>query len=91
MDVVAFLPGGRLLGQVDIAGVVGGLVELGLVKGVLGDQARVLKESDDLDGAMALFKGQERVCRERDDQVGLAGCIGDQAMIRKASGDLDLK
>lgn len=55
----------------------------------LGDQALVQKDSGNLDGATTLFKGQERVCRERGDWVGLARCIGEQALIRKAAGDLD--
>jgi tetratricopeptide (TPR) repeat protein len=43
----------------------------------------------DLDGAMALYKEQEEICRELGNKDGQQKSLGNQAPILKARGDLD--
>jgi len=38
---------------------------------------------------MALYKEQERICRELGNRDWLSGSLGNQALIRKSRGDLD--
>jgi len=42
-----------------------------------------------LEGAMALLKEQERICRELNDPAGLKACLADQAVILSDRGDLE--
>ncbi len=53
----------------------------------LGDQADILHARGDLDGAMALYKEQERLCRELGKKAGLQFSLGTQANILHARGD----
>ena len=55
----------------------------------LGNQASILYERGDLDGAMALFKEEERICYQISDLNGLQAALGGQALILYARGDLD--
>jgi tetratricopeptide (TPR) repeat protein len=59
------------------------------LQGCLGNQALILKGRGDLDGAMALHKEAERICRELGNVDGLQGCLGNRAAILYARGDLD--
>jgi len=43
----------------------------------------------DLDGAMALYKEQERICRQLGNLNGLQASLGNQALILQDRGDLD--
>ena len=52
-------------------------------------QAKVLQDSGDLDGALALHHEAERLCRELGDQDGLSYSLGSQALILQDRGDLD--
>jgi tetratricopeptide (TPR) repeat protein len=54
------------------------------------NEARARISMGDLDGAMQLFREQEAIARQREDQVTLAVCLGNQAIICKATGDLDV-
>jgi hypothetical protein len=45
----------------------------------LGNQALILKARGDLDGAMALHKEEERICRQLNNSEGLAICLANQA------------
>ena len=47
----------------------------------LGNQALILQARGDLDGAMALHKEEERICRELGDPAGLAISLINQAII----------
>ena len=60
-----------------------------LFRSALNNQALILYARGDLDGAMALYKEQERLCRELGNKDGLRACFGCQALILKARGDLD--
>ena len=67
-------------------------LELGDLDGLqrtVGNQAAVLYARGDLDGAMALWKVQERTCRELGNKDGLQLTLGNQASILKARGELD--
>jgi hypothetical protein len=55
----------------------------------LGNQAVILYGRGDLDGAMALLKEEERICRQLGDLAGLAASLDNQAFILYARGDLD--
>ncbi len=55
----------------------------------LGNQANILHRQGDLGGAMALYKEQERICRELGDPDGLQISLGNQATILSTRGDLD--
>ena len=59
------------------------------LQGALGNQALILQVRGDLDGAMALHKEEERLCRELANKDGLSYSLGNQAVILKARGDLD--
>jgi tetratricopeptide (TPR) repeat protein len=49
----------------------------------------ILQDRGELDGAMALHKEQERICRELGIKAGLQASLGNQANILYARGDLD--
>ena len=55
----------------------------------LCNQTNILAERGDLDGAMALYKEQERICRDLGNINGLQSSLGNQALILKDRGDLD--
>jgi nephrocystin-3 len=55
----------------------------------LGGQANILYARGDLDGAMALHKEEERICRELGNKAGLQKSLGNQALILCDRGDLD--
>src|ERR1019366_625362 len=55
----------------------------------LGNQALILKARGELDGAMALHKEEERICRELGNKDGLSKSLAGQASILKARGELD--
>src|ERR1019366_7918425 len=55
----------------------------------LGNQAVILYARGELDGAMALYKEQERICRELGNKDGLSKSLAGQALILKARGELD--
>jgi tetratricopeptide (TPR) repeat protein len=59
------------------------------LQGALGNQALILKARGDLDGAMALHKEEERICRELGNKDGLQFSLGNQAAILYVRGDLD--
>jgi tetratricopeptide (TPR) repeat protein len=52
------------------------------------NRARILRESGDLEGAIALYQEQERCLREVGDMNGLQMNLGIQALVRKDSNDL---
>jgi len=54
----------------------------------LSNQAVTLQKSD-LDGAMALYREGESICRELSSKIPLAMILGNQAAILEVSGDLD--
>ena len=47
----------------------------------LGNQAVILYARGDLDGAMALLKEEERICRQLGDPAGLAISLANQASL----------
>jgi tetratricopeptide (TPR) repeat protein len=55
----------------------------------LGSQAVILGDRGDLDGAIALHKEEERLCRELGSKQGLQLSLGNQGIVLKARGDLD--
>ncbi len=55
----------------------------------LGNQALNLHRRGELDAAMALYKEQERLCRELGDKDGLQSSLGNQGLIFYARDDLD--
>ena len=55
----------------------------------LGNQTNILRVRGDFDGAMALYKEQERICRELGNLDGLQASLGNQALILYTRGDLD--
>ena len=55
----------------------------------LGNQGLILKARGDLEGAMALYKEQERICRQLDDLDGLSRTLGNQGLILYIRGDLE--
>ena len=55
----------------------------------LNNQGRILYAHGDLDGAMALHKEAERICRELGDKAGLQASLNNQANILYTRGDLD--
>jgi hypothetical protein len=57
--------------------------------GALGNQALILYDRGDLDGAMALHKEQERICRELSNRDGLSYSLGSRALILRDRGDLN--
>jgi len=66
--------------------------EIGKSDGVpvpLSDQAMLLHKQGDLQGAMALYREEEKICRKRGDKHGLQRSLGNQALILKDTGDLD--
>jgi tetratricopeptide (TPR) repeat protein len=56
---------------------------------ILGNQAVILHDRGDLDGAMALQKEKERICRQLGNLEGLQASLGNQAVILHDRGDLD--
>ena len=63
--------------------------DLARLHGSLGNQALILRDTGDLDGAMRLLKEQEMICRRLNDPAGLQACLGNQAVILQDTGDLD--
>ncbi|MCX6690515.1 MAG: hypothetical protein NTW33_00340, partial [Methanoregula sp.] len=59
------------------------------LQGSLGNQALIIKDRGDPDGAMLLHKEEERICQELGNKNGLQACLGNQALILKDRGDLD--
>jgi tetratricopeptide (TPR) repeat protein len=55
----------------------------------LGNRGDVLARGGDLDGAMAIYLQEERLCRELGNRAGLAAALGHQASIHKRRGFLD--
>lgn len=55
----------------------------------LGGQANILYAQGELDGAMVIYKEQERICRELGDNEGLSISLGNQAAILADWGNLD--
>jgi len=55
----------------------------------LGNQALILYARGDLDGAMALHKEKERICKELGHKYGLSISLGNQGVILYFRGDLD--
>jgi hypothetical protein len=49
----------------------------------VGNQANILADRGDLDGAMALYKEQERICRELGNPEGLSISLANQANLLK--------
>jgi hypothetical protein len=47
----------------------------------LGNQAFILRDHGDLDGAMALHKEEERICRQLGDPANLARSLANQALL----------
>jgi Flp pilus assembly protein TadD len=47
----------------------------------LGNQAVILYARGDLDGAMALLKEEERICRQLGDPANLARSLANQALL----------
>jgi tetratricopeptide (TPR) repeat protein len=56
---------------------------------ILGCKANILWERGDLDGALAIYKEQERICRELEKKLGLGDSLGNQALILEERGHLD--
>lgn len=54
-----------------------------------GNQANVLYAHGDLDGAMVLYKEQERICRCLGNLSGLSVSLGNQALILQDRGNID--
>jgi hypothetical protein len=52
----------------------------------LATQATILYARGDLDGAMALYKEQERICRELGHSAGLARSLANQAAVLAKRG-----
>lgn len=52
------------------------------------DAVKVLQDSGDLDGAMAVLEETERLCREIGDRDGLAYTLNSQALILQERGEL---
>lgn len=52
----------------------------------IGNQGVILRDRGDLDGAMALYKEKERICRQLGSFEGLARSIGNQALILGEKG-----
>lgn len=59
----------------------------GLATALLG-QAQILHDRGDLDGALALLKEQEALCRELEDTQALQASLDGQAVILQQRGDL---
>ncbi len=57
--------------------------------GALCNQALVLSGRGDWDGAMALHREEERLCREMGQKDGLSVALGRQALILRDWGDLE--
>jgi tetratricopeptide (TPR) repeat protein len=55
----------------------------------LHNQALILKDQGDLEGAMKLHKEEERIFRELGNDYGLANSLGFQAVILNDQGDLE--
>jgi tetratricopeptide (TPR) repeat protein len=55
----------------------------------LGDRATILFTRGDLDGAMHLYKEQERICRELGDLMSLQRSLGNQGLALRERGDLE--
>lgn len=51
-----------------------------------GNQALILKARGDLDGAMALHKEEERICRQLGNVGGLAISLVNQALVLRQMG-----
>jgi nephrocystin-3 len=63
--------------------------DLNNLQTTLGNQALILKARGDLDGATALHKEEERLCRQLGNLAGLQRTLGNQALILADRGDLD--
>jgi hypothetical protein len=59
------------------------------LQGALGNQALILRDWGDLDGAMKLLKEDEYICKELGNKGSLSAALGNQALILRAWGDLD--
>ena len=59
------------------------------LQSTLGNQALILRARGDLDGAMALHQGADRIYRQLGNLDGLSISLGNQASILQARGDLD--
>ncbi len=53
----------------------------------LGNQAVILYSCGELDGAMARFKEQERLCRELGNPEGLSRSLANQALLLSSTPD----
>jgi len=60
-----------------------------VLRACLGGQVLILQARGDLDGAMALLKEVERICRQLGKLDGIQGTLGNQASILQDRGDLD--
>jgi tetratricopeptide (TPR) repeat protein len=56
----------------------------------LGQQASILRDRGDLEGALALHRDQERICRQCNDKDILQSCLADMAMVLRAQGKLEI-
>lgn len=61
--------------------------DLSALEGALGNQAMILAGRRDLDGAMALYKEQERICRQLGKLDSLAICLANQGSSLRKSGN----
>jgi tetratricopeptide (TPR) repeat protein len=59
-----------------------------MLAGALSNQALILRNQGDLDGALALHQRQEAICRDLGDEKGLQGALGNRALVLKTRGDL---
>ncbi len=55
----------------------------------LHNQAKVIQDRGDIDGAMALYQEAERLCRALGDKDGLSYTLGSRALILQDRGDRD--
>ena len=55
----------------------------------LGNQAIVLRQQGDLDGAIRINKEVELICRRLNAPIGLQACIGNQGVIHMFMGDMN--
>ena len=65
------------------------LNDLAGLQASLGNQALILEDIGDLDGAMRLYKEVEAICRRINDPQGLHRTLGNQALMLADTGDFD--